>query len=56
MVVEAPMLRPQWQTRYSMAYESDFTEDKFNWLNLSYSEHYGLWYIIGVDRETWTAY
>lgn len=56
MVVEAPMLRPQWQTRYSMAYESDFTEDKFNWLNLSYSEHYGLWYIIGVDRESWTAY
>ncbi len=56
MVVEAPMLRPEWQTRYSMAYVSDLSEDKFNWLNLSYSEHYGLWYIIGVDRETWTAY
>ncbi len=56
MVVEAPMLRPQWETKYSMAYESDLTEDKFNWLNLSYSEHYGLWYIIGVDRQTWTAY
>jgi hypothetical protein len=56
MVVEAPMLRPQWETRYSMAYVSDLSEDKFNWLNLSYSEHYGLWYIIGVDRETWTAY
>ncbi len=56
MVVEAPMLRPDWQSRYSMAYVSDLTEDKFNWLNLSYSEHYGLWYIIGVDRETWTAY
>lgn len=56
MVVEAPMLRPEWHTRYSMGYESDITEDKFNWLNLSYSEHYGLWYIIGVDRETWEVY
>ncbi len=56
MVVEAPMLRPEWDTRYSMAYVSDITEDKFNWLNLSYSEHYGLWYIIGVDRENWTLY
>ncbi len=55
-VVEAPMLRPEWETRFSMGYESDLTEDKFNWLNLSYSEHYGLWYIIGVDREGWEAY
>jgi cbb3-type cytochrome oxidase subunit 3 len=56
MVVEAPMLRPEWDNRYSMAYESDICEDKFNWLNLSYAEHYGLWYIIGVDRESWTGY
>ena len=56
MVVEVPMLRPQWESRYSMAYVSDITEDKFNWLNLAYAEHYGLWYIIGVDRESWTEY
>ena len=56
MVVEAPMLRPEWISRYSMAYESDICEDKFDWLNLSYAEHYGLWYIIGVDRENWTNY
>ncbi len=56
MVIEAPMLRPNWQTRYSMAYESDICEDKFNWLNISYAQHYNLWYIIGVDRETWTKY
>jgi hypothetical protein len=55
-VVEAPMLRPDWQSRYTFAYESDICEDKFNWLNLSYAEHYDLWYIIGVDRENWTAY
>ncbi len=56
MVVEAPMLRPQWKSRFTFAYESDICEDKFNWLNQAYSEHYGLWYIIGVDREDWTAY
>jgi hypothetical protein len=50
------MLRPDWETRYSMAYVSDITEDKFYWINTFYSEHYGLWYVIGVDRETWTAY
>ncbi len=55
-VIEAPMLRPEWQTRFSMAYESDITEDKFNWLNLSYSEHYDFYYVIGVDREDWTEY
>lgn len=56
MYVEAPMLRPGWDNRYSMAYVSDICEDKENWLNLSYAEHYGLWYIVGVDRESWTGY
>ena len=56
MVVEAPMLRPQWDNRFTNAYESDITEDKFYWMNLAYAEHHGLWYIIGVDREEWTEY
>ena len=56
MYVQAPMLRPQWETRFSAAYDSDLTEDINNWLNLGYAEHYGYWFIEGVDRETWTAY
>ena len=56
MVVDAPMLRPDWENRFSMAYESDITEDKEYWINFAYAEHNGLWYIIGVDRETWTEY
>lgn len=56
MEVEAPMLRPDWKSRYTFAYESDLSEDMYNWLNLSYAEHYGLWYITGVERENWTAY
>ncbi len=55
-VIEAPMLRPDWQTRFSMAYESDISEDKFFWLNMFYTEHYDFDYVIGVDRETWTEY
>ena len=30
MWVEAPMLRPDWDNRYSMAYSSDICEDKDN--------------------------
>ena len=56
MFVLAPMLRPDWDNRYSMAYVSDICEDKENWLNLSYAKHYGVWYVIGVDRESWTGY
>ena len=56
MVVEAPMLRPEWDNRFSMAYVSDISEDKENWINAAYSEHYGLYYIIGVDRESWDKY
>ena len=56
MVVEAPMLRPLWESRFSMAYVSDICEDKFNWINMTYSEHYKLDYVIGVDREEWDKY
>jgi len=54
--IKAPKLRPDWKTRYSMAYESDITEDKDNWLNLSYCYHYGLDFIEAVEREDWTEY
>ena len=56
LVVEAPMLRPGWENRFSMAYESDIAEDKDYWINQAYSQHYNLWFVIGVDRETWTEY
>ena len=56
LVIQAPMLRPDWKSRYSMAYDSDISEDKDNWINASYASHYGLWFIFGVDRENWTEY
>lgn len=54
--INAPKLRPDWKTRYSMAYESDISEDKDNWLNISYCSHYGLDFIEAVEREDWTEY
>ena len=54
--VYAPMLRPQWKTRFSFGYESDITEDYKNWINVFYAEHYGIDAIWGVDREEWTQY
>ncbi len=54
--INAPKLRPDWQSVYSMAYDSDISEDKDNWLNLSYCAHYGLDFIEAVEREDWTEY
>ena len=54
--INAPKLRPDWQTVYSMAYDSDISEDKDYWLNISYCFHYGLDFIEAVEREDWTEY
>lgn len=54
--VYAPMLRPQWETRFSAAYESDIQEDWHYWINQFYSGHYGLDTVSGVEREEWTEY
>ncbi len=54
--VQAPMLRPLWQTRFSAAYEMDIQEDWQYWINFFMAQHYGLGTIQGVDREDWTEY
>ena len=54
--VEAPMLRPLWQTRFSVAYEADIQEDWQFWINFFMAQHYGLGTIHGVERENWNVY
>ena len=54
--IYAPMLRPQWDNRFTAAYRMDITEDDEYWINMFYSQHYNLGILIGVDRETWTEY
>ncbi len=54
--VQAPMLRPLWQTRFSVAYEADIQEDWQFWINFFMAQHYGLGTIHGVERENWDVY
>lgn len=51
-----PRLRPQWENRFSFAYDSDISDDCDYWINLFYTEHYGIECFWSVDREEWTAY
>jgi hypothetical protein len=54
--VTAPMLRPQWETRFSKGYDTDLHEDWQYWINSMTAVHYGLGSISGVPREEWTEY
>ncbi|WP_022765793.1 DUF3329 domain-containing protein [Butyrivibrio sp. XPD2006] len=54
--VVVPMLRPDWECRYTTAYTMDITEDPGHWINVAYAGHYGLDSVSGVERENWTEY
>ncbi|MBE5842608.1 MAG: hypothetical protein E7302_00355 [Butyrivibrio sp.] len=54
--VEVPMLRPNFKTKYSAAYDSDVTDDWTYWTNMMMAEYYGFKTLLGVDREEWTKY
>lgn len=51
-----PMLRPQFESKYSYMYESDISDEKDYWLNEVYRICYGLNSIEAVPREEYTAY
>ena len=53
---EAPMLRPEFKTKYSAAYDCDITEHWEYWTNMMMSEYYGFNTLLGVDRDEWTKY
>lgn len=54
--VQAPILRPQWENRFTVAYENDIQEEWRFWINQVLAEHYGLGTIHGVPRDEWTLY
>ncbi len=54
--VSAPRLRPEWENRFTFAYDSDIDIDWHYWINVYYSQHYGFDTITGVEREEWTEY
>lgn len=54
--ITVPELRPQFTTRYSIAYESDIKEDKEYWTNGLIAGYYNVNWIYGVPRSEWTEY
>ena len=54
--VTVPMLRPDFETKYSDGYNSDITASPEYWLNIAYAAYYGFDSVSGVPREDWTEY
>ncbi len=54
--VTVPMLRPDFETKYSDGYNSDIQEDPGYWVNVAYASYYGFNSVSGVPREGWTEY
>ena len=52
----APLLRPQFETKYSVAYKMDINENWTYWINQQYAQYFGFDLIWGVPREEWTEY
>lgn len=51
-----PMLRPQFESKYSFMYESDISDEDDNWMNELYCIYYGLNSVNAIPREDFSAY
>lgn len=51
-----PMLRPEFDDKYSFLMESDINEDSESFENYTYQVYYGVERIVGVSRSEWTEY
>lgn len=51
-----PMIRPEFQTKYSFIYRNDVDDDPNSWGCSIYRDYYGLNSLRGVPREEWTEY
>ena len=54
--VTIPLLRPDFETVYSDAYNSDIQVESGYWINIAYASYYGFDSVSGVPREEWTEY
>ena len=54
--VTIPLLRPDFETIYSDAYNSDIQEDPEYWINIAYASYYGFDSVSGIPREDWNEY
>ena len=51
-----PMLRPEFESKYSFMYRNDVEEDPDSWGSVIYRDYYGLNSLRGVPRAEWTEY
>lgn len=57
MDITVPLLRPEFENKYSDAYNSELSaEDGGYWVNVAYATYYEVNSIIAVPREEWTEY
>lgn len=54
--VTIPLLRPDFETKYSDGYNSDIQENSEYWINVAYASYYGFDTVSGVPREDWEEY
>lgn len=48
-----PMLRPQFETKYSMAHLVDLSKDESNWNNNIYKDVYGIVELTVLSWDEW---
>lgn len=53
MDITVPLLRPEFETKYSDAYNSEIREDSRYWINVAYASYYEVNSITAVPREEW---
>lgn len=51
--VIVPMLRPQFETKYSSGYSMDYQEEDTYWINQGYAQYRGLKAVSALPREEW---
>ena len=51
-----PMIRPQFESKYSFMYENGISDKEGWWMNQVYCIHYGLDSVEAVPREEYTLY
>lgn len=52
-IVVIPQFREEFKTKYSVAHESDLTDDKDYWINMFYEVYYDIGNITAIPRDTW---
>ena len=56
MDITVPLLRPEFENKYTDAYKSELSsEDSGYWVNVAYATYYGVNSISAVPREEWEA-